>query len=162
MQVTIGHASKNISEFLWLLNVFFVLVAIRSYKVYISSKTHLPMHFDLKFWIHSDSFLGAEKNASCVKWFISVSIVAEHHFFLAIIRSYKLHVLSKTCLQMHCNFKFWIRTISFLLTGHDCSSAMQNIKTLNMRKWQDAIMIRWRTLTHQIPCKTCTHAVLFH
>ena len=41
----------------------------------------------------------------------------------------------------------------FLDAVRDWSSAMQNVKALNTRKGQDAIMTRRRDLTHRTPCK---------
>ena len=74
-------------------------------------------------------------------------------FVLIIIRSYKVHLLSKTHLGTYCNFKFWICSNSFLASGHNRTGVTQNIKTLNIRKGQDAIIIRRRNLIHRIPCK---------
>ena len=71
------HAPHNFSVFLWLLNFFFVLVAIRNYKVQFLSKTHLRVHCNFKSRIFSNSFLGTGHNAPCIKQFFSISMIAE-------------------------------------------------------------------------------------
>ena len=71
------HAPHNFSVFLWLLNFFFVLVAIRNYKVQFLSKTHLRAHCNFKSRIFSNSFLGTGHNAPCIKQFFSISMIAE-------------------------------------------------------------------------------------
>ena len=114
------HVSNYFSEFLWLLNVFFVLIVIRSYEAHLQSKTCLWIHCNVKFWIWSNSFLDIGHGVSCVKQFVSISMIAEILLLCLLqLEATKFIFLSWACLRIHCNSKFWICSNSFFDTGHD-------------------------------------------
>ena len=71
--------------------------------------------------MYSFSFLVAGCNVSCVKQFLSFSMITEHIFLLATIRSCKAHVLSESCLQMYYELNFLIYSNSFLGAVHNMS-----------------------------------------
>ena len=114
------HVSNNFPAFLWLLNVFFVLIMIRSYWVHLLSKICLRMHCNFTFWIFSSSFFRHRtwraRHQMIFQCFYDYWI---SFHVLTMIRSYEVHFLSETCLEMHCNFKFWICSNSFLGLGHN-------------------------------------------
>ena len=112
---------------------FFVLVAIWSNKAhFFIKKTCLRIHCNLKKINFTQQFFRQRAWSGTHQMFdrkfydFWVSFSA-----LTVVRGYVFYFLSRKCLRMHCNFKIWIFSNSFLGTGHNQSHTQNFFSTSN-------------------------------